>query len=632
MSLVGRGRGASALADGRDDFRHPVRRRGAELREQLRNLAAGRCRMSAATKGLRHSRKIDLAVGRATIADGAALQIEKHKYRIRELSPPTIGNLARISFTHGGDHLDARGEVSNRSRNPSDLQARAELFLHFFMRRTKPRGVRHRRVDLQELVERLRAVHRTQGERKLPRAGNAMQPAIVVVGHVDDSFELLELHAATALAGQPLTEIIENETRRRAAVVHDSVGEGNVDLALLQAVDRRAVMIDPVNAEPALGKTAEVSVGLGRGPGDVGDPEFLIAEGIFDSETADYFIDPRVSRKPGADLDAGIVPRDGNGSRDSVEAVRSVAYDVNEAGAIVFSHRRPSCYTLCPMRTRANGLLGVVIAVCVFTARDAEAGWILERLTHTEGGSGQSSRVTLLVAKGRVKEVHDDGTYFLWDVPRGTLFQVDPRAKSYSGGPVKDMIAQVKKYLDEMRERIAQMTDEQREELARHTEGLPVPVPPPATPPRWTVKATSRTLIIAGHKARLYEIARDGSLFEERWLAPSVDFGEDLDYARYARWSQELEASFAVGMGGSVPSGEEVEALYRQGVEVKSVLVGEKIRVVSEVTRLEKQEIPESTFTLPPDYLLKGERLSRYFSGSLISACLPTTTRIAFSG
>ncbi|MGH7858172.1 MAG: hypothetical protein ACREQY_12680, partial [Candidatus Binatia bacterium] len=41
------------------------------------------------------------------------------------------------------------------------------------------------------------------------------------------------------------------------------------------------------------------------------------------------------------------------------------------------------------------------------------------------------------------------------------------------------------------------------------------------------------------------------------------------------------------------------------------VLLGDKVRVVTEVTRLEKGDIPDSTFHLPADYILKGAQMSR---------------------
>jgi hypothetical protein len=240
----------------------------------------------------------------------------------------------------------------------------------------------------------------------------------------------------------------------------------------------------------------------------------------------------------------------------------------------------------------------------------ADAGWVVERVSRTEGAAEATSRVTLLIARGRVKELHEDSTYFLWDLRRKTLHQVDPRAKTYSGGPIPKMIASVKTYLDRMRSELTQMTDEQREELARRTEGLPMPVPAPATPPSWTVKAGGKTATLAGRKAVLWEIYRDGTLFEQRWIAEGFSFGADLDQGEFARWSDELEGAFATGMGDSLPSGPAVDEFRDRGFLLRSVYVGSSARVVTEVVRIEERDIPESTFTLPVDYMVKDARTS----------------------
>ena len=266
------------------------------------------------------------------------------------------------------------------------------------------------------------------------------------------------------------------------------------------------------------------------------------------------------------------------------------------------------------------------LVLCVsflVAASPAAGGWVMERTTRTEGEAGPSSEMTLYIAGGRVKETHADGTYFLWDVPRGLLFQVDPASKSYSGGPVTEMIAEVRRYLDKLRERLAKLTDEQREELAARSPGMPMPVPPPKTPPKWSVRETGRRDTIAGRPVRLYEVLKDGVLFEEKWIAPGVMFGEDLDWAQFSKWSRELESSFATGMGGSTPAGDAVERLHEKGVELRSVLVGDDVRVVAEVTRLEERDVPASTFTIPPDYLLRGTQLSSRGGRGPVSAPRP---------
>jgi hypothetical protein len=250
----------------------------------------------------------------------------------------------------------------------------------------------------------------------------------------------------------------------------------------------------------------------------------------------------------------------------------------------------------------------LIVASC---AGRSDAGWRIERVTRTEGAAGPTAKVVLLISKGHVKEVHEDGTYFLWDLSRRTLFQVDPAARKYSGGPIEKMIAAVKQYFDRMRADLANMTDEQREALARKSGDLPMPVPPPAKPPLWTAKRTERKETIIGRKAELYEIYRDGKLYESRWITTQVNFGGDLDYPAFARWSRELEAAFATGMGQDLPTGKAVERLDGSGLVLRSVLTGEGVRVVSEVTRIQTRDVPDSTFVLPVEYQGKGAQVSR---------------------
>ncbi|MEA2626149.1 MAG: hypothetical protein QOD06_2194 [Candidatus Binatota bacterium] len=238
------------------------------------------------------------------------------------------------------------------------------------------------------------------------------------------------------------------------------------------------------------------------------------------------------------------------------------------------------------------------------------AGWVMKIVTRTEGGPGPASEQTLSIAHGRIKELHGDGTYYLWDLTQGTLFQVDPAAKSYSGGKIGEMVSSVRKYLEQMRDEIARMTPEERQALADRTRGAPMPVPPGKTP-KWTVERTSRTETLLGRRARVYEIRRNGLLHEERWIAGDVPFGDDLDYGAYRRASESLESAFSEGMGNPPPSGPEVEKLATSGLELKKILHGEKVRVVTEVTELDRAEVPESTFTLPVDYMLKDASLPR---------------------
>ena len=83
-----------------------------------------------------------------------------------------------------------------------------------------------------------------------------MQPAIVVVGQAHDVGESLEARILAALGTQPLSQVVVHEARGRVAIVDDLVGERHVDRALLDALDRGAVMVHPEDLEAALGEPA----------------------------------------------------------------------------------------------------------------------------------------------------------------------------------------------------------------------------------------------------------------------------------------------------------------------------------------------------------------------------------------
>jgi hypothetical protein len=268
----------------------------------------------------------------------------------------------------------------------------------------------------------------------------------------------------------------------------------------------------------------------------------------------------------------------------------------------VAKHDRPAASAPRSRELRHATLVGWLVLAMLVLAQPATAGWLVERATRTEGKVGPRKTVSLFISKGKVKEVHEDQTYFLWDLPRHTLYEVDPTTHTYSGGSIEKMIAAVKQYLDQMRDQLARMSESEREALARETGGMPMPVPPPATTPVWTVKRGERTEIIAGRKTELYEIDRDGKSYESRWIAAGFRFGKDLDYALFARWSRELESSFARGMGQDAPEGTAVEELDAKGLVMRSVLAGDGVRVVSEVVRLEARDVPDATFVLPVEY------------------------------
>lgn len=247
--------------------------------------------------------------------------------------------------------------------------------------------------------------------------------------------------------------------------------------------------------------------------------------------------------------------------------------------------------------------LRLAALLVVSLAAPASAGWKLEIVTRTIGGPGPSSKVTLLVEDGKIRESHEDGQLYLWNVPKGTMFRLDPAAKTYSGGPVEEMARSVEAYLAELQKKSEALSPEDREQL--EAEGVPIPEKAPEVETPWSVRETDRTETIAGHEARLYEVYQGGLLFEERWVASGLTLGDDLDVSAYERLRHALEAAFARGMGKPYPKGDDVESLLAKGFPVKSAYVAAQLDVVRELTKLEELAIPAATFEMPEGFRQK---------------------------
>src|SRR5438445_11253025 len=103
--------------------------------------------MAAATERRGDSRKIHLAVRRATVADRAAFEVEQHEDGVRRFFAPTVADLARVSVTDRGDDGNATRKRDYFPVVLGDFEAFFHLRLDLFEGRTQPRGVGPAFVD-----------------------------------------------------------------------------------------------------------------------------------------------------------------------------------------------------------------------------------------------------------------------------------------------------------------------------------------------------------------------------------------------------------------------------------------------------------------------------------------------------
>ncbi len=159
-----------------------------------------------------------------------------------------------------------------------------------------------------------------------------MEPPVVVVGHGDHRCEGGKTRGRAAFTREPAGKVFVHQPGRGELLRKYAVGKRHVDPPVLHAFERRAMVVDPVDARAGGGERAQMRIGLGLAPGDVGDPELRVRAGRR-RERAQHGVDLAVVREVRRHLRLPFeIARDGDGGRHAVEAVRPVTHDVDLTG------------------------------------------------------------------------------------------------------------------------------------------------------------------------------------------------------------------------------------------------------------------------------------------------------------
>jgi hypothetical protein len=202
----------------------------------------------------------------------------------------------------------------------------------------------------------------------------------------------------------------------------------------------------------------------------------------------------------------------------------------------------------------------------------------------------------------RIKFMEEgDYIYYVWDLDKGQVTQVNTEAKIWTGGAFKDELEGIRTYM-------AQFRDEFEEDEGGATTKS-ASTPPAAKKPEVKIARTGEEATIAGYKAVRYEVRRDGTLVEELWLSKDLDVSKDLDYGKFRRlfqdWLEAVGAAMAEIDGeGSAPwfQAEEYLKLFAEGYALKQVEHEEGVAYITEVTSVEKKDIPPSEFEVPAGF------------------------------
>jgi hypothetical protein len=115
--------------------------------------------------------------------------------------------------------------------------------------------------------------------------------------------------------------------------------------------------------------------------------------------------------------------------------------------------------------------------------------------------------------------------------------------------------------------------------------------------PEWQgaleIKQTPDADKIAGYLASKYQVLVDGKLVQEVWMAKDLKIGEDLDLQKFAHMS----ASQAPR--STYQSSHEYQDFMKMGYPLKQVQYQGDGKIIIEVTKIKKEDVPASRFEVP---------------------------------
>jgi len=236
-------------------------------------------------------------------------------------------------------------------------------------------------------------------------------------------------------------------------------------------------------------------------------------------------------------------------------------------------------------RAKALGLLAMIV-ILIFTAGPALAGW----KAVDEDGS------VTLVSNGKFKNVsQDDGMISIADSEKGTMVMINDREKVYTSGKPKDYCEGMQEMMEAM---MGGMLPEQRammEQMMKQSA--------PAQKQEISIKKAGSGGKVVGWDTDKYEIFVNGNLYEEVWLVTDSALVKDLAKVDFEVF-REFSSCMANQPGGGFDpeNSPEYVKLMKKGWEVKSVSHGDVEQHSSDTVSLEKKDIPESEFQVPPNY------------------------------
>lgn len=228
----------------------------------------------------------------------------------------------------------------------------------------------------------------------------------------------------------------------------------------------------------------------------------------------------------------------------------------------------------------------------------ARAGWTID-WQHTafksDGTRLKSETSTTRISRGRAR-LAQSSTVAVMDYHQQHFTVLNPRARTYWRGPVKEYVAQVARNRDDMLRKKAGSS-------------VKLDLTPPGVDeahlPPITVEKTAETKTIAGYETVKYTVTSNGTLFQELWVTDRLNLSADLNPSEVLAYEREMSASW-LGKSAALFAALYRSKAYRQLHETHVILetivhhqVGGYERIA---TAIQQAEVADEEFAVPADY------------------------------
>jgi Domain of unknown function (DUF4412) len=233
------------------------------------------------------------------------------------------------------------------------------------------------------------------------------------------------------------------------------------------------------------------------------------------------------------------------------------------------------------------------------------AGWVTmwtNTAVKQNGDRMDPQNASMTISSGRVRLVQPEVVTLIdYNADRFTL--INPTKQYFWTGTIDQ-------YQREMgRARALKMREQFGEigkgKAAPQTGEYKVPKIDPAKLPPLSINKTGLTEKIAGYDTEKYEIKADGELFQEIWVAPTMDVSGDLDPNRYFAVQRKMTAAMigkSAGQYNALYLNDEYRKLIEKAFVLKIVTHHMGGSFERFATSVSEAEVPTSQFEVPEAY------------------------------